>query len=450
MSYILVVNPSLLAETGMPIAGAFVATALTAAICTMIMALVSNLPLALAPGMSLNSFIIYTVCLGKGFLWQEGLAVVLMAGLLHVVIMGTRLRKSLINAVPLYLKLAMGVGMGLFIAYIGLKNTGALFFTSLPGQYNLTASGAIISNGQILPSISSSLRASHVLAFVGLGIMFVLMAFERKTGESYAALPVGILAVTFLGIPFNITDISGTPIFNLSSIGEIRQVFMACLGDPGLLSLINSPNKLTTALLVALILVVTNVLDSIGTIIGIGQASESSLFEQPGQGRDPQNADSETKLDRAFVCNSVSGPIAAIMGTTTTTTYIESITGIAAGGRTGLTGMVVAIFFILCLPLANIFTIIPATATAPALIVAGSYMIMLVRRIDWQDIQQCLPAFMTILFIPLTFSAMHGVVAGIITHVIIKIAMGKIREVHPVLYVLTLMFILDVAAESFK
>ncbi|MDL2290501.1 NCS2 family permease [Desulfovibrio sp. OttesenSCG-928-F20] len=447
MSYILFVNPSVLSSAGMPSTAVFVATALAAAICSIVMGLVANTPFGMAPGMGLNTFFAYVVCAGMGFHWREALAMIFLTGILHVFIMATGLRKSLVNAIPPHLKLSFGMGLGIFISYIGLKSAGFLIFTTAPGQFEMFGNGAIISNSSVVPGLVRSLSAPHVIALVSLAVMMLLLALEKKTNETYAALPVGILAATFVGIPLQVTDIIGVKFINLSAVLEIKEVCLAFFGDPGLLSLASSPEKLLRVSFVLLILLVTNVMDSVGTIIGIGQMQNSEIFSE----QDMQEFDRKkgcSRLDKTLLSNSFGCFIAPLFGSSTVTTFMESITGIVAGGRTGLTSLTVGVMFLLCLPLANFISIIPAPAIAPALIVAGAFMIPLAGRINWNNYEEAFPAFITAICIPLTYGIVYGIAAGAIAHVLIQIFLGKWRSIHPMLYLISGIFLLIVCVES--
>lgn len=446
MSYILFVSPAVVSESGMPVTGVFVATALSAALCCFIMGFIGNAPFGMASGMGLNTFFTYMICSSIGFHWREALAMVFIAGLLHIVIMGTGLRKSLVNAIPHHLRISFGVGLGLFIGYIGLKSARLLMFTTPPGQYEQLQNGTIISNSSVVPGISASLAEPQMIALIGMVVIIILIALERKTGESYAAFPVGILVATFVGVPMNVTNLSGVHFIDLSAILEIREVFASFLGSPGLLSLLEDPHKLMMAALIIMIILVTNVMDSIGTLLGIGQLRQAEIFtEKDVEGFQGKGAAS--RLDRVFLCNSLGGSIGAMFGTTTVTTFTESITGIVSGGRTGLVSVVIGCYFLLCLPLANFFNVIPATAIAPALIVAGAFMFPLAARINWTNFEEGFPAFMTALCIPLTYGFIYGIAAGVLSHVLIQITVGKAKAVHPMLYAISLIFILVVATQ---
>ena len=447
MSYILFVNPAIISGTGMPVAGVFVATVLAAALCSILMGLFANAPFGMAPGMGLNTFFTYVICAGLGFHWREALALVFISGLLHVAIMATGLRKTLVNAIPQHLKMSFGVGLGLFIGYTGLKSGGLLAFATPPGQYAILPNGAVLSTSAVVPSLVGSIGGPQIITLIGLSVMLVLLALEKKTGDSYAALPVGILAATFIGIPLNITNLVGVSFIDVASILEIRHVFLAFLGDPGLLSLVSTPDKFLLACLAIMVLLVTNVMDSVGTIVGIGQVRDAEIFSE----REMEaftRAGEKTRLDKAFFCNSLGGGLSAVIGTTTTTTYMESITGIVAGGRTGLSAVTVGGMFLICLPLANFFSMIPAAAIAPALIVAGAFMIPLVTRIQWHNFEEAFPAFATAMCIPLMYSFAHGIAAGVLCHVVIQVAMGKRRSVHPMLYAIAVVFIVVIGAET--
>ena len=447
LSYILFMNPAILSGTGMPPAGVFAATALASAACCILMGLFANAPFATAPGMGLNTFFAYRMCGAFGFDWREALALVFISGLLHIAIMATGLRKILVNAIPQHLKLAFGVGLGLFIGYTGLKSAGFIVFTSPPGQYAMLADGTVLSNSSVVPSLTSSIGGPQLIALIGLATLLVLLALEKRTGDTYAALPVAILTATFVGIPFHVTDLLGVKFFDPGAVLQIREVFCAFFGDPGLLSLAASPQKLLRVGLLVLVMLVINLMDSVGTIIGIGGVQDSQVFSQEEM-REFTVKGASTKLDKSLVSNSFGGVIASLAGTSTVTAFMESITGIVAGGRTGLVSVTVGCVFLLCLPLSGSISIIPPAAVAPALLMAGAFMIPLAGRIDWNNFEEAFPAFATVMCIPLTYGFVYGIAAGLISHVLLQVAMGKWRQVHPMLYVITCIFLLIAVAES--
>ena len=448
LSYILFVNPVVMSHGGMPLEGAFVATVLAAAFCTIFMAFAANVPLAMAPGMGLNTFIAYTVCGALGYDWREALALCFLAGLLHILIMVTPLRKSLVNAIPKHLKLAFGVGLGLFIAYTGLKGGGLLTFLLPAGEYSITIDGSIIGSSAAVPGFVGSLGNYEIVALIGLAVMIILLAFERKTGDSYAALPMGIVAGAAVGIPLEVTDPIGAQFFDLSSIGALGEVFASFLGRPGLMSLFDGQERFFLSLLVILIVLLISATDSVGTIMGIGQIKDAEIFGQEDMEKFAVSSH-ESRLDKSLMVNSVGGAVAAVFGTSTTTSYMESVTGIVAGGRTGLSALTVGALFLLCLPFSGVFGIIPPAAIAPALIVAGALMMPMVSRIHWSRFEESLPAFMVILCIPLTYSFVYGIAAGILSHVLIQLALGRWRRVHPILYIVALIFLLVLGCSEY-
>lgn len=445
MMYILFTNSAILSETGMPWNGVFVATALTAAFSTIFIAIFTNLPFAMAPGMGLNTTFAYTLCMGMGYHWKEALAISFLSGMIHIIAMCTPLRKSFVTAIPEYLRAAMGAGLGMFIAYTGLINSGLLVFSlTADGQMG---NGASINTSSAVPGLVRDPTVTLVF-FIGLAFMIVLSALEKKTGEKYAALPIGILAATFIGIPLNVTRINGTQYLQASMLEGFSQVFLSFFGSPGLLSIFKDPASVFRSLEMICVLSMTGILNSVGTMIGIGQVHNARLFDADDMKKFAGKS-ANSKLDKTLIANSIGRLLSSLFGTSPATIYLESVTGITAGGRTGLTGLVVGIMFLLCLPLAGFFYIIPSAAVGPALVLAGVSMLTRMRHIDWRNFEHSFPAFMTILIMSLAYSIFDGIALGIICHVIIQVIMDKKREIHPILFIISILYVLINISEFF-
>lgn len=447
MMYILFVNSRVLSEVGMPVQGVFAATALSAAVCTIIMSLFANVPVAMAPGMGLNTVFVNTICLSMGYHWKEALAITFLAGVSHIIIMCSPLRKAFVKAFPEYLRVAAATGLGLFIGYVGIKNAGFLNFTSLAGQYEQLSNGIIISDSSTVPGMVRVFTSTQVIAIIGLFIMIALRALEKKTGEQYAALPLGILIATFIGIPMNITRLDGILAIDTSVIQDFKQVFLSFFGTPGICSIFANPEKMLCSLLMILILDMTNVLDSVGTMIGVGQIHDARLFDEKEMKRFSGKG-AGSKIDRTLIANSFGSAVSPLIGTSTATIFIESVTGIISGGRTGLTGLVTGILFLLCLSLSGLFHIIPSEAVAPALILAGNSMLMQRNRINWKNYEESLPSFLTILFMVLSYSILDGIAVGILAHVVIQLAIGKRKEISPFLMLISILYVILKISEN--
>ncbi len=441
VSYILSVNPAILRETGMSHAGVFVATAVAAGLCTLFMAFHANTPFAVAPGMGLNTFFSVTICVNLGFHWREALAITFLAGLAHMAIIMSPARKSIVTCIPDHLKYATSVGIGLFISYVGIKNAGFVAFFGAQGSYAVSADGAVHLDSSTLPSMVEVFTASHLVALVGLVVTVFLLGLERRSGDSYGAFLFGIIIATFIGIPLGVTNMAEMRMFDLSTIAEIRDVSLAFFGSPGLSSLLADPARIALASVMFLVLALTDILDSISSIVGTGRLRGHEVFSNNDLAAFATRGE-RSKLDRTLVCNSVGGAVGALCGTCTATVYIESVTGIAAGGRTGLTALVIGTLFLLCLPLIGFFRIIPGEAVASALILSGIFLLSLVTLIDWQDLEQAVPAGLTIIFMCLTYSILNGMTAGFASHIVMRIAAGRARTIHPLFIVITLCLLL--------
>ncbi len=401
MSYIIFVNPNYLSQAGMDFTAVMIATCVGAAIGTLLTAFLANVPFAQAPGMGLNAFFTYTICFGMGYTWQQGLAIVLISGALFLIVTLTPLRRHLIGAIPAPLKSAISAGIGLFIAFIGLINAQIVIgFGEGVGVY--TDLGAITSG-------------TPLLAIIGLVITGILLAWKVK-----GAIIIGIVATTLIGIPMGVTTFPES--ISMSSISlapTFLQLDFNIFGG-SILALI------TAILTFALV----DCFDTVGTLVGtatnVGMIDEKG--ELPGG-------------DRALIADAIATCAGACLGTSTVTTYVESSTGIEAGGRTGLSSVVTGVLFALCVFLAPIAGIVPSAATAPALIIVGVYMLKGAVNIDWNNFEEALPCFLTIVMMPFAYSIADGIGFGFITYSILKLVRGKAKEVPILVYVISVVFI---------
>jgi AGZA family xanthine/uracil permease-like MFS transporter len=401
MAYILAVNPGILSDTGMEFSKVFSATAISSAIATLIMALLANLPFALAPGMGLNAFMAYTVVLGMGYSWQFALTAVFVEGIIFIILTFVNVREAIINSIPDNIKKAIGVGIGLFIAFIGLQNAG------------------IIVDGATLVSLNPTwLKGDAGLALLGLVITGVLLAFKVQ-----GALLIGIIATTVIGIPFGITKYAGgsyvppAPYFFPFEWGNVFTVDFVII--------------MFTFLFV-------DMFDTVGTLIGC--ATKADMIRPDG---------SIPNVKEALFADSVGTVAGAALGTSTVTTFVESSAGVVEGGRTGLTALVVAILFILSLFFEPLFGSIPSAATAPALILVGVFMITPVKSIEWDDMTEAIPAFLTIIFMVVAYSIADGIMFGILSYVILKLFSKKAKEITPMTWVLFALFVLKAIVSNF-
>jgi adenine/guanine/hypoxanthine permease len=416
MAYIIFVNPAILGTegTGLPLSGVFFATCVAAAVASIAMGLVANFPLALASGLGLNAVVAFTLILGLGLTWQEAMAVVVVEGLLVTVLVLTNLREAVLNAIPTSLKFAIAVGIGLFIAFIGLKN-----------------GGLVVQDPATYLKLGDLTQAPVLLATFGLIVTLALVARGLRGGILIGILVTGAAGMAFriLPLPDGIVDFR----FDTSTIGG------------GVLAV---PQVLQVSLIpVIFALFMTDFFDTMGTMIAVGQ--EGKLLDEDG--RVPQ-------AKRVLLVDSLAAGLGGAAGASSVTSYIESGSGVAEGGRTGLTSVVVGLLFLVALPfspLVSVFggsvpvpgpgegqQIFVSPVTAPALIVVGFLMMTAVRLIPWDRYDEAIPAFLTILTLPLTFNISYGIGFGFISYVLIKLARGRPREVHPLLYVAALLFAL--------
>jgi AGZA family xanthine/uracil permease-like MFS transporter len=443
MAYIIFVNPAMLSQTGIPYGAVFLATILASMAGTLVMGLFANVPYAQAPGMGLNAFFTYTVCFSLGFTWQQALGMVFLCGIFNVIITITRLRKLIIKAIPESLQHAIGGGIGVFIAYIGVKNAGLLSFTADPGTYIALGDGnpattTIVSGSGIVPALVDFNTPIVIYAVVCLLIMVILVVKNVK-----GAIFISILVSTLVGIPFGMVNVStiGVDSGVAEYFSELRMVFGVALGNEGLLSLFADASKIPLVLMTVFAFSLSDTFDTIGTFIGTGR--RSGIFTLDDQKALENSTGFKSKMDRALFADSVATSIGAVLGTSNSTTYIESAAGIGAGGRTGLTSVVTALLFGLSIFLAPVVGIVPAQATAPALIIVGVMMLGSFSNINWNNMDDAIPAFFATVFMGFCYSISYGIAGGFIFYCLVKLLRGKTKEVHPILWVSTLMFVLN-------
>jgi len=398
MAYIVVVNPQILSKAGMPVEGVVFATCVAAAAATLVMGLYANYPIALAPGMSLNAYFTYSVCLGMHVPWRTALGVIFFSGVFFLILTVSRVREQIVNGIPECLKHSTAGGIGMFIAFVGLRNA------------NL-----VVANPATFVSLGSFSNREAQLACIGLAIMLILMA-RKITG----AILIGVIATTVLGILRGMATWPAA-IFSLPHpSATLLQLDLRGAMHLGLLEII-------------FVFLFVDLFDNVGTLVGV---CEQGGFVKNGK---------IPRVGRALVSDAVGTVFGALTGTSTVTSYIESAAGVAAGARTGLSNVFVAAFFLLAMFFAPLAAAIPGYATAPALIVVGALMTESIGRVAWADFTDAIPAFVTLLATPLTFSIATGLSLGLISYTLVKVAAGKIREISPVIWILTALFILRYA-----
>ena len=432
MVYIIFVNPSMLSQTGMPFGAVFLATIIATVIGTLIMGLFANVPYALAPGMGLNAFFTYTVVFALGFHWSEALGLVFICGLINVLITVTKIRKSIVKAIPVSLQHAIGGGIGIFIAYIGFKNAGFFGFTADPGTWFEIPGGAAIIDSSIIPALTNFDSWGPVLALIGIIITVILLLMKVK-----GAILIGIVLTTLIGWPMGVTSFAIGGFDIASPWGELGTTFGAAFKGIG--TMFQDPAKIPMAFLAIFAFSLTDTFDTIGTFVGTGRAS--GIFSEADLTSIEEGKGFKTKMEKALFADSVATSIGAVFGTSNTTTYIESAAGIEAGGRTGLTSVFTAFFFLLCILIAPIVGIVPAQATAPALIIVGIMMAGAFKHVNWTDFEEAVPAFFSAILMALAYNISIGIAFGFIFYVIVKLVTKKAKEVHPILWVSSGLFV---------
>ncbi|MDR1259962.1 MAG: NCS2 family permease [Endomicrobium sp.] len=444
MAYIIFINPEILSlNPGMSWRSTFVATILTSAFGTLLMALYANVPFVLAPGMGANAFFTFTLCKQMKFSWHEALSIVFICGLLIVLITVTRFRKIIIQAIPDFLKDSMSCGIGMFIAYIGFKNASFLTFISDVGKYNILKDGNIVTDGSIVPILTIFKNSNSLLSLIGLVVTIILVVRRVK-----AAIFIGIIITVLVGVIIGVIDISKVKFFDLLSISSIKEVAFVTFKSSGICSLFSNLNKIILTIMATLSLFLSVTFDAIGTFIGTGKIS--GIFDVKNNSELTNKKKFNSKFDKALFSDGVASIFGGLLGTSSITTYVESASGISVGGRTGLTGLVVSGMFLLCLPFANLFSIIPKEIMAPALIVVGVFMMTSITKINWSDYEQAFPAFLTITVMSFAFNISYGIAMGFIFYCIVKLTCGKIKEVHPIMLCSSLIFLINFIIVSLK
>ena len=397
MSYILAVNPTMFGELdGMPVGSVFTSTALAAIVGCLAMAFVGKLPFGLAPGMGLNAFFVYSVCMGMGYSWQFALTAVLIEGLIFIVLTLTNLREAIVNAIPMSLRNAIGAGIGLFIAFIGLKSAGV-----------------VVADGATLVALGDVTSGSALLAFIGL----VITGFMYSRNVPGAIL-LGIIITMVIGIPLGVTEFKGI----VSAPESIAPIFCQFEFDK-----IFSVDMLVVVFTFFFI----DMFDTVGTLVGV--CTKAKMMDENGN---------IYRVKQAFMADSIATTLGALLGTSTTTTYVESAAGVAQGGRSGLTALVVGGCFVIAMFFSPLFLSIPSAATAPALIIVGLLMAEQIKNVDFDDFSESIPAFVCMLMMPLTYSISNGILIGMITYVLMNMICGKFKKLSPAMYILAILFIL--------
>ena len=397
MAYILAVNPGIFSNIpDMPTGSVFTATALAAIVGTLVMSIYAKKPFGLAPGMGLNAFFVFTVCLGMGYSWQFALTAILIEGIIFIILSATKVREMIVDAIPVSLKNAIGAGIGLYIAFIGLQNAGI-----------------IANNDSTLVALGDLKNATSILFIIGLFLTSILVVLKVKGG-----ILIGMLATTIIGIPMGITKFTGL----VSMPSSISPIF--CKFEwTQVLS--------WDMLAVVFTFLFIDMFDTIGTVVGV--SVKSGMIDKEG------HVDGISKI---LMADAVATAAGACFGTSTTTTYIESAAGVAEGGRTGLTSFVVAACFAIALLFSPVFLAIPGAATGAVLVIVGVMMMNPIRNIDWNDYSEAIPAFITAVMMPLSYSIAHGILLGMISYVVINACSGKFKKISVTMWVLSILFVL--------
>ena len=419
MAYILAVNPSILSASGMDKNAILMATAIASFIGTMAMALLANYPFALAPGLGLNAYFAYTVCGQMGYPWQVALLAVFVEGLIFVVLSLTNVREAIFNAIPLTLKKGVSVGLGLFVAFIGFQN----------GHLVVNSDSTLVTVVNFKENFSTT-GISAVLALIGVFIIAILTVKRVK-----GAILIGILATWILGMICQALGIytvdieagyySLFPSWSSFNLGAIGQTFGQCFNVDF------SAVRITDFIVIIFAFLFVDMFDTLGTLIGV--ANKADMLDENGK---------LPKVKEALLADAIATSAGAVLGTSTTTTFVESSAGVVEGARTGLASVVTGFLFLLAIFFAPIFTTIPGFATAPALIFVGFLMVSAVTEIDFNDITEAVPAYLCLIAMPLMYSISEGIAVGVISYVVVNLVAGKAKKITPLMYILAVLFVL--------
>lgn len=418
MAYILAVNPSILSASGMDSNAILMATALASFIGTLAMALLANYPFALAPGLGLNAYFAYTVCGEMGYSWQVALLAVFVEGLIFIVLSVTNVREAIFNAIPMQLKKGVSVGIGLFIAFIGFQNAGIV----------VNSDATLVTVIDFTADFHTA-GISALLAIIGT-FLIVILHIKKVKGS----ILIGIFATWILGILCQLTGLyvvtpdagyySLLPSWSSFSVTSLGLTFGQCFkADFGAV-------KITDFIVIILAFLFVDIFDTLGTLIGC--ANKANMLDKEGK---------LPRIKQALLADAIATSAGAVLGTSTTTTFVESSSGVAEGGRTGLASVVTGFLFLLAIFFAPIFTAIPGFATAPALLFVGFLMITAVTQIDFDDLTEAIPAYLCLLAMPLLYSISEGIAVGVISYVIINAVCGKAKKITPLMYILAVLFV---------
>jgi AGZA family xanthine/uracil permease-like MFS transporter len=414
MAYILAVNPSILSASGMDAQAVLMATALASFIGTFCMAFMANYPFALAPGLGLNAYFAYTVVLGMGYTWQFALFAVFVEGIIFIILSLTNVREAIFNAIPMQLKKGVSVGIGLFVAFIGLQN----------GSIVVNNDSTLVS----LVSFTDDFTGVGICALLALiGTLVIAILYVKRVKGSIL---IGILVTWVLGIICELTGLyqgaSVLPVWGDFNLGAIGETFGQCFSSAAFSNI-----RIFDFIVIMLSFLFVDIFDTLGTLIGC--ADKADMLDKDGK---------LPRIKQALLADAIATSAGAVLGTSTTTTFVESSSGVAEGGRTGLTSVVTGLLFLVAIFLSPIFIAIPGFATAPALIFVGFLMIGAVKDIHFDDLTEAIPAYLALIAMPILYSISDGIAIGVVSYVIINLVCGKAKKITPLMYVLAVLFVL--------